>query len=470
MQRQSATEQLRFQGLGKRSVTASFDGGTITSDAGALLLRAVEAARGIIGKFATCFIDHRDQRYVEHSVWSMIAQRVYGLCLGYEDVVDHDRLREDPLIATLCEQPDVEGSGRRRDRDRGKPLAGKSTLNRLETAVPALSSRYKKIGWDEAAIARSFVDVFLSSYQSEPQQIVLDLDATDDPLHGHQEGRFFHGYYDCYCYLPLYIFCEDHLLCAKLREADGGESRGAQQELERIVAQIRERWPQVQILIRGDSGFSADQLMSWCERNDVEYVLGIAQNKRLLRRLQRDLDIAGRQYGRTGEPVRRFKDFTYRTLKSWSRRRRVIGKAEFLAKGANPRFVVTSLSKKTIDAQQLYEQTYCARGEMENRIKEQQLYLFADRTSSHTMHANQLRLWLSSIAYLLMSELRRRALHDTELASAQCDTIRLKLLKTGAQVHLSVRRISLRLASSYPYQQVFRQAYANLSRAGPNLA
>ena len=470
MRTQSVTKQLSFQGLGKRSVTASFDGGTITSDAGALLLRAVETTRGIISKFADCFIDLRNQRYVEHSLWSLIAQRVYGLCLGYEDVVDHERLREDPLIATLCEQPDVEGRERRHKRDRGKPLAGKSTLNRLETAVPNLTSRYKKIGWDQSAIARCFVDVFLSSFEKPPQHIVLDLDDTDDPLHGHQEGRFFHGYYDCYCYLPLYVFCGDHLLCAKLREASGGESNDARQELHRIVAQIRACWPQVQILVRADSGFCTDELMSWCERNEVEYVLGLARNKRLLRRLQRDLDIAGRQYQRTGQPVRRFKDFTYRTLKSWSRRRRVVGKAEFLAKGANPRFVVTSLSKKTIDAQQLYEQTYCARGEMENRIKEQQLYLFADRTSSHTMHANQLRLWFSSIAYLLLSELRRRALHDTELATAQCDTIRLKLLKIGAQVHISVRRIVLRLASSYPYQQVFCQAYANLTRAGPQPA
>ncbi len=467
MRTQSVTEQLSFQGLGKRSVTASFNGGTISSDGGALLLRAVETGRGIISKFAACFIDLRNQRYVEHSLWSLIAQRVYGLCLGYEDVVDHDRLREDPLIATLCERPDVEGQQRRQERDRGKPLAGKSTLNRLETAVPNLTSRYKKIGWDETAIARSLVDVFLSSFESPPPHIVLDLDATDDPLHGHQEGRFFHGYYDCYCYLPLYVFCDDHLLCAKLREANGGESKGAREELQRIVAQIRERWPQVEILVRGDSGFCGDELMSWCERNNVEYVLGIGQNKRLQRRLQKDLDIAGRQYERTAQPVRRFKDFTYRTLKSWSRRRRVIGKAEFLHKGPNPRFVVTSLSKKTIDAQQLYEQTYCARGDMENRIKEQQLYLFADRTSSHTMHANQLRLWFSSIAYLLLSELRRRALHDTELATGQCDTIRLKLLKIGAQVHVSVRRITVRLASSYPYQELFRQAHANLTRAGP---
>ncbi len=265
----------------------------------------------------------------------------------------------------------------------------------------------------------------------------------------------------------MYIFCDDHLLCAKLREANHGESRGAQEELERIVAHIRTCWPHVQILVRGDSGFSSDELMRWSDHNDVEYVFGMARNKRLLRRLQADLEIAQRKHARTGQPVRRFKDFTYRTLKSWSRRRRIVGKAEFLDKGANPRFVVTSLSKKTIDGRQLYEQLYCARGEMENRIKQQQLYLFADRTSSHTMHANQLRLWFSSIAYSLLRELRRRALRGTDLETAQCDTIRLKLLKIGAQVRISVRRISVRLASSYPYQQTFLQAYANLSRAGP---
>ncbi len=463
------SDQIEFQGLGKRRVVADFDGGTITSDAGALLLREVDLRSRILAKFADCFEDHRDQRYVEHSLLALLAQRIYGICLGYEDIVDHDQLRHDQLLATLCNQCDVKGTRRRLSRDQGIPLAGKSTLNRLENSSPAQESQYCKIHWDEAAIRRFFVEAFLDSESEPPQRIVLDLDDTDDPLHGHQEGRFFHGYYDCYCYcyLPLYIFCDDHLLCAKLRRSNIDSSNGCLEELQHIVSHIRKRWEQVSILVRGDSGFCREPVMSWCETAGVDYVLGIAQNSRLKARLAKDMAIAERQHLTTGQPVRRFKDFYYKTLNSWTRRRRVIGKAEHSDKGENPRFVVTSLKRDALAAQDLYEGIYCARGDMENRIKEQQLYMFADRTSAHMMRANQLRLWESAVAYVLMSALRRDFLGGTELEAAQCHTIRTKLLKIGAQVHISVRRIWVNLASGYPYQQLFRDVHLKLARGSP---
>ena len=337
------SNQIEFQGLGRRRVVADFDGGTITSDAGALLLREVDLKRRIVSRFAACFEDRRDQRFIEHSAEALLAQRIYGICLGYEDIVDHEQLRHDPLLATLCGQSDVEGRRRRLSRDQGVPLAGKSTLNRLENSRPGKESRYCKIHWDEAAIRRFFVDAFLDSESEPPQRIILDLDDTDDPLHGHQEGRFFHGYYDCYCYLPLYIFCDDHLLCAKLRRSNIDSSNGCWEELQHIVGQIRQRWAQVSILVRGDSGFCREPIMRWCETAGVDYVLGIAQNSRLKSRLAKDMAISERQHRRTGQPVRRFKDFFYRTRKSWTRRRRVIGKAEHLSKGENPRFGTTPI-------------------------------------------------------------------------------------------------------------------------------
>ena len=459
-------QQLEFQGVGRRTVVAAFDGGTLTSDGGLLLLSEVERRRGILRQFAACFRDQRNPDYIEHRLEELVGQRVLGLALAYEDLNDHDELRTDPLLATVVGKADPTGNDRRQKQDRGKPLAGKSTLNRLEWGA-VKQDRYRKISVDSEAVDRFLVDLFLSAHESIPSQIVLDLDATDDPLHGEQEGRFFHGYYGGYCYLPLYIFCGSHLLCARLRSSDCDASAGAVTEVERIVGQIRSRWPQVQIILRADSGFAREELMAWCEQHVVDFVFGLARNSRLQRALGGELAQAREQFELSGQATRIFRDFTYRTRKSWSCQRRVIGKAEHLAKGANPRFLVTSLTAESWSAAPLYEQLYCARGEMENRIKEQQLCLFADRTSSHNLASNQLRLWFSSVAYILLNELRRLGLQGTELARARCDTIRTKLLKIGAQIRVTVRRVWVHLASSYPYATLLTQIVGNL-RAGPS--
>jgi Transposase DDE domain group 1 len=440
-----------------REVVAAFDGGAVTSDAGGLLLGATDRAIGLIGRFAAGFADGRAQAQVEHTVEAMIAQRVFGIALGYEDLIDHDQLRHDPVLATLAGKLEAR-------RQNGAPLAGKSTLNRLEHA-PLVPSRYHKIGHDGVAIERLFVDLFLEAYKTPPKEIVLDLDATDDPLHGHQEGRFFHGYYDGYCYLPLYVFCGRHLLAAKLRRSNIDASAGATDEVARIVGQIRARWPKVSILLRADSGFARDELMAWCEANGVDYVFGLARNERLVGAIADELARAEAEGLAMGGPVRRFADFAWRTLDSWSRTRRVVAKAEHLPKGANPRFVVTALPATAIDARTLYEDVYCARGDVENRIKEQQLDLFADRTSAATMRANQLRLWFASFAYVLLEALRRIGLRHTQFATATCGTIRLKLLKIGAQVRKSVRRIKVAMASACPYQAEYHLAYLYLRRA-----
>lgn len=459
-------QQLEFQGVGRRTVVAAFDGGTLTSDGGLLLLSEVERRRGILRQFAACFRDQRNPDYIEHRLEELVGQRVLGLALAYEDLNDHDELRTDPLLATVVGKADPTGNDRRQKQDRGKPLAGKSTLNRLEWGA-VKQDRYRKISVDSEAVDRFLADLFLSAHESLPSQIVLDLDATDDPLHGEQEGRFFHGYYGGYCYLPLYIFCGSHLLCARLRSSDCDASAGAVTEVERIVGQIRNRWPQVQIILRADSGFAREELMAWCEQQAVDFVFGLARNARLQRALGGELAQAREQFELSGQATRIFRDFTYRTRKSWSCQRRVIGKAEHLTKGANPRFIVTSLTAESWAAAPLYEQLYCARGEMENRIKEQQLCLFADRTSSHNLASNQLRLWFSSVAYILLNELRRLGLQGTELAHARCDTIRTKLLKIGAQIRVTVRRVWVHLASSYPYATLLTQIVGNL-RAGPN--
>ena len=448
---------------------AHFDGGNICSDAGGLLLQQTEEATGIIRKFAACFTDHRDSDLIEHTVEELLSQRIYALALGYEDLNDHDELRNDPLLAVLVGKHDPTGKDRIRDRDKGKALAGKSTLNRLELSPVGANknSRYKKITIDRHGVDEFFTAVFLDSHSQAPSEIILDLDATDDPLHGHQSGRFFHGYYKNYCYLPLYIFCGEHLLCARLRPSDIDACTGSVKELDRIVSSIRLRWPDTRIIIRGDSGFCREHIMLWCELNNVDYVLGLAKNSRLKREVAAELEKAKTIFDQTGQPARVFKDFEYQTLKSWSRSRRVVGKAEYLDKGENPRFVVTSLSCDEVDAGTLYEQMYCGRGDMENRIKEQQLWLFADRTSCATMRANQLRLWLSSVAYTLMQALRRLGLKETKLEKAQCGTIRLKLLKIGAQVRVTVRKVWVSLSESYPYQQLFRQVYENLAGVCP---
>jgi len=464
METECSTLTLEFQPLGGRQITARFDGGTITSDAGGLLLREVEASTGLLAGLAACFDDYRDPELIEHTVEALVKQRVFALALGYEDLNDHDRLRADPLLAVLVGKEDPTGQDRVEARDRGKPLAGKSTLNRLElTPVGAdAGHRYKKIVARHRRIESWFVEAFLRLTPEPPAEIVLDLDATDDPLHGHQSGRFFHGYYKNYCYLPLYIFCGEHLLCAKLRPSDIDAAAGSVKQVARIVERIRDRWPGVRIILRGDSGFCRENLMRWCEDHQVDYLFGLAKNNRLTRILGKELHEAKCAFEATEQPARVFKDFTYRTHKSWSRERRVVGKAEHLAKGANPRFVVTSLPADREPARPLYEKRYCARGEMENRIKEQQLYLFADRTSCHSMRANQLRLWLSSAAYVLLAALRQHGLANTPLKHARCDTIRLKLLKIGAVVRVTVRRVWFSLAESCPYQTIFAQVLANL--------
>ncbi len=463
MRTQCNQESFQFHPLAGRRVQGRFDGGAITSDAGGLLLREVEKRTGILAQFAACFTDHRDPERIEHTVRELVAQRVYALALGYEDLNDHDQLRHDPLLAVLAEKPDPSGESRVRERDQGKALAGKSTLNRLELTGEVVSEeeRYKKIALEEAAVDRMLVEVFLEAHELAPAEIILDLDATDDAVHGNQEGRFFHGYYGHYCYLPLYIFCGEHLLCARLRPSNIDASAGGLEEVERIVAQIRQAWPEVKVTLRGDSGFCREELMSWCETHRVDYVLGLAKNQRLKAEIAPELEQAAAAYAATGQAARVFQEFTYQTRESWSRARRVVAKAEHLEKGSNPRFVVTSLTPQAWEARRLYEELYCARGEMENRIKEQ-LSLFADRTSTAFLRSNQVRLYFSSVAYLLMQALRRLGLEGTELARAQCDTLRLKLLKIGAQVRVTVRRVWTSLAEGYAYVGLFAQVYAQL--------
>jgi hypothetical protein len=445
-----------FAPVEDRAVVAGFDGGAITSDAGALLLGEADRAIRLTERFAACFIAWT-RGLVEHEVGTLVLQRVAGIALGYEDLSDHDELRYDPVLAVLAGKL----AAKRAD---CAPLAGKSTLNRLELSRPE-PTRYRKVSHDPAAIETLFVDVFLEAHRRPPAQIILDLDATDDPLHGEQEGRFFHGYYDCYCYLPLYVFCGRHLLAAKLRRSNIDASAGAVEEVARIVGRIRRRWPKTRILLRGDSGFAREALMAWCEANRVDFLFGLARNERLEAAIKTELMEAGLDSLRTGRPARRFKDFPWSTLDSWSRDRRVIGKAEVTRGEANPRFVVTSLRSTEASAQHLYEVIYCARGEMENRIKECQLDLFADRTSAATMRANQLRLWFASIAYVLLCALRRIGLAHTQFADATCGTIRLRLLKIGALVRISVRRIKLAMASAYPWQDEFALAHLRLQHA-----
>jgi hypothetical protein len=454
-----------FQDLGSRDVIAAFDGGQITSDAGALLLREVDSKFGFLQSFSKCFSDHRAADLIEHPLVDLLKQRVFGLCLGYEDLNDHDQLRLDPLLAVAVGKADPLGNERASEANRGKPLAGKSTLNRLElTPVGAdEDSRYKKTVAHMSQIENFFVDMYFLQQPTPPKRIVLDLDSTDDPLHGQQLGRFFHGYYGHYCYLPLYIFAGDHPMAAILRPSDIDGSAGSLPHIERIVKRLRKTWPDVVIVLRADSGFCREYLMRWCEANRVDYLFGLSKNPRLLRIIGAEMHEAKQAFERTQEPARVFKDFEYRTHKSWSRSRRVIGKAEHL-KGnkANPRFVVTTLSQSDFDAATVYEKEYCARGDMENRIKEQQLYLFADHLPCETMRANQLRLYFSTVAYVVMRALREYGLKDTPMANAQCDTIRVKLFKIGARVRVSVRRVIVSMSEGYAFQDVFRQVWANL--------
>lgn len=450
-------KSFEFARVESRAVVAAFDGGAVTSDAGSLLLGATDRAIRLFDRIAGCFADHRRADLIEHEVRTLVSQRILGIALGYEDLNDHEELRHDPVMACLVGKLEA-------GRADCAPLAGKSTLNRLELSRPK-PTRYHKISHDPQAIEDLFVTLFTESHKKAPKQIILDLDATDDPIHGHQEGRFFHGYYDGYCYLPLYIFCGRHLLAAKLRRSNIDGAAGAREEVERIVAQIRRSWPRTRILLRADSGFCREELMAWCEANKVDYLFGLAKNKRLVAEIEHELGEATDESCRTGKAARRFKDFLWSTLDSWSRRRRVVGKAEVTQGDTNPRFVVTSLSRAEAEARHLYEKVYCARGEMENRIKECQADLFADRTSTATMRANQLRLWFASMAYVLLCALRRIGLRFTQFARASCGTIRLRLLKIGARVTVSVRRVKIAMASAYPWRDEWELAHLALRTA-----
>jgi hypothetical protein len=458
MQTECSQDSFDFASFGSRKVTASFDGGAMTSNAGALLLREADRALGLSRQVAACFRDGRRQDRIEHGVETLVAQRIHGIALGYEDLNDHDELRHDRVLGLLSGKLEAR-------RGACAVLAGKSTLNRLEHAPRTGEDRYRRLSLDECAMKRLFVSVFLKSHATPPKRIILDLDATDDPIHGDQEGRFFHGYYKCYCYLPLYIFCGRELLLAKLRPSNIDASAGAKEDVAFIVGQIRQSWPDVDIWLRADSGFCRNELMAWCEAHGVHYVFGLARNQRLEALIADELGEAERRTAESGKPERLFKELRYQTRNSWSCERRVVAKAEHLPKGANPRFIVTSLTSEAVEAKELYEKIYCARGEMENRIKECQLDLFADRTSAASLRANQLRLWLASLAYVLVTALRRMALRGTELAQATAGTIRLKLLKLGALVTVSVRRVKIAIASACPMKGVFATAHRRLCLA-----
>jgi len=448
--------QFEFTAHFSRQVVAQFDGGTMTTDGGGLLLREVDRRLNLLPRLAECFVDRRNPLLTKHSVEELVAQRVFGLALGYEDLNDHEQLRQDPVLRLLAGKAEVDE----------QPLAGKSTLNRLERN-DGRASRYSKITYWRDAIDELLVQIFLEAHAEPPAEIVLDVDTTDVELHGAQEGRFFHGYYDEYCYLPLYVFCGEHLLGVRLRQANIDASAGSLREIERIIGQIRQRWPQVRIVVRGDSGFCRDELMSWCEQHQVDYVFGFARNERLRRMIEDALAEARRQSAETQKPARVFVEFPYQTTTgSWDRARRVVAKAEYLEEKENPRYVVTSLTAQEWPAQKLYETLYCARGDMENRIKEQ-FSLFADRVSCETMRANQLRMYLSAMSYVLVAGLRRLGLQATELAAAQVSTIRTRLLKIGALVRVSVRRIRLSLAASYPWASLFAQVHAQLQAPMP---
>ena len=445
-------ERLEFASTsGTRQIVAEFSGGTITSDAGSLLLKETDTKMNLLTRFSQCFTDRRSPLLIEHTLEQMLRQRVYGLALGYEDLNDHDLLRLDPLLAVLAgkAQPGTD------------VLAGKSTLNRMELGR-GTPSRYKKITFWRDSVDELLVDIFLEAHPVAPVQIVLDIDTTDLALHGNQEEKFYHGYYKHHCYLPLYIFCGDHVLCARLRPSSIGPAVGSRKEVERIVKQIRQRWPDVVILLRGDSGFCADELLTWCEENHVDYVVGVARNQRLEGLIEGPLAGAKQQFEATQQPARIFVEFEHKTLKgAWNKDRRVVAKAEHINGKSNPRFIVTSLDAERWDKQRLYEELYCGRGDMENRIKEQ-FVLFADRVSVSTMRGNQLRIYLSVIAYTLMNGLRRLGLKATTMATAQVGTIRLKVLKIGGLIQVTVRKVWVRMASSYPYQALFSQVLQQL--------
>lgn len=431
-----------FAKLNHKRVEADFGGGRLTTDGGALLLREADRALGLTDRLSRVTPDPRDPRRTTHPLRELLAQRIFGIALGYEDLCDHNALRDDPALQTATG----------RDPGQEAPLGSAPTLCRLENSV----NRETLV-----QISELLVDIFIGSYEGEPEELVLDFDATDDPLHGQQEGRFFHGYYDCYCYLPLYVFCQDRPLVALLRPSGIDASLYARAILKILVRKLREAWPEVSITMRGDSDFCRWETMRWCDNHGVDYTFGIARNSRLEAFSEELMEEAERLYEATGQKVRLFGEFPY-AAGTWDKQRRVVCKAERLPRGPNLRFVVTSLSGAP---QTVYDEGYCARGDMENRIKEQQLQLFSDRTSCRTMLANQFRLLLSTLAYVLVEHIRRVGLRGTEMARAEAGTIRTKLLKIGARILSSVRRIAFRLASGYPWKRLFLLAARRLSAA-----
>jgi hypothetical protein len=473
----AANQSFFFDDLGPRSVQADFSGGTLSSDGGVLLLRQVDANLGLTQGLAQCFGDRRQQAFVDHTVRQLLTQRIYGLALGYEDVNDHAQLRRDPLLAAACDKKDPLGENRFNPHHRGLALAGPSTLNRLELSNNR-DSRCHKLPHDPARIEACLLQMGVRCLPKHAQEIVLDLDAMGHLLHGQQEGRFFSGYYGDYCYLPLYAFVGNIPLWAQLRTSDQDAAAGVVPALEKMVAALRRRCRRARIIVRGDSGFCREEIMAWCEgEKEVYYCLGLAKNSVLLEQLGAALAQARGRYCLSGASVRVFAQFAYQTQKSWSRSRRVVGKAEVSGLGDNPRFIVTNLPERGFRGQagggrflpaRLYEEVYCARGEMENRLKQQTLDLQADRLSTHYLASNQLRLWLATLAYLLMERLRALGLAGTDLARATAGSVRLKLLKVAAQVRVSVRRVYVQMNSAYPWQELFRLCHQRLMKLDPS--
>jgi hypothetical protein len=448
MPTECSNAQITFEGFEGRQVVGSFDGGAVTSNAGSLLLREADRAIGLTRRVCGAIRDGRLRDAVVHALPTLVAQRIHAIALDYEDINDHDELRHDPALALVSDTLEPK-------RTDVAVLAGKSTLQRFEQSAKTGSARYHKFDVDDEAIDQVFLDIYIAAHRRPPKKIRLDLDATDIPLHGDQEGKFFHAYYGNYCYLPLYVFAGKHLLLARLRRANIDAAAGATAEIKRIIAYLRRYWPDVEICLRADSGFAREELMAWCEESRVDYVFGLARNRRLEGMIADASSRAKAQFEATKVPARLFKELEYRTRKSWSRSRRVVAKAEQLEKGANPRFIVTSIAADESDGQELYEKVYCHRGEMENRIKECQLDLLADRASATTMRSNQIRLWFSSLAYVLVHAVRRLGLAGSSMEQATVGTIRLKLFKIGAVVTRSVRRIKFAFASASPLQDVF---------------
>lgn len=451
----------QFQGLGARQVVADFSGGFVSSDGGSLLLRQADRSIGLTRGLAGCFVDWRDPRFVEHHVQELVAQRVYGLALGYEDLNDHADLRRDPLLAVAADKVDPLGE-HRDEANRGKALAAPATLQRLESAVDHPGSRYHKLCPRIGLMREYLIKSAVRTLSKNERTVIVDFDATDARLHGRQEGRFFHGYYRSYCYLPLLAYIGSVPIWAQLRTADRDASDGTVQALEWIVPAIQRRCPKAKIILRGDSGFCREPTMSWCEAHEVDYCLGLARNERLTEQLRPTMDRARQRAVLCGGHTREFTDFEYRTLDSWSRARRVIGKAEILGEKDNPRFVVTSLPQVHYPPQALYEDLYCARGDMENAVKEHQLDLFGERLSCAGFAANEVRLLLATFAHLLIERLRSIGLKGTELAQATAGTIRQKLFKIAALVEISVRRVRVRLASACPRKRLFAQVHRQL--------